>query len=379
MNKNTSDSMILCADPKAQYLARAGEIQEAITGVLESGWYILGEQVKAFEKEFAEFVGVPHCIGVANGTDALAIALRACGVGAGDEVITVSHSAVATVAAIEQIGAIPVLCDIEPESRCLNPDLLPGLLSEKTRAIIPVHIFGHPANIEAICEFARKHELFVVEDCAQAHGARCGSRMVGSFGHVAAFSFYPTKNLGAIGDGGGIVTANDSIAENAKILRQYGWKERYVSSIAGLNSRLDELQAAILRVKLRHLETDNARRNQIADMYDRAFLGTSLGLPHRSSGVTHAMHLYVVEHDKRDDLRQYLLSQGIQAAIHYPLAIHQQPAYCSRGIRGANQLVVTEAVYKRILSLPMYPELSDGDVERVIVAVKSWLELEGNR
>ncbi len=374
MSNNQSNQMILCADPKAQYMSHADEIQSAIRGVLESGWYILGEEVRAFEAEFAAFVGVRHCIGVANGTDALALALRACGVAPGDEVITVSHSAVATVAAIEQIGAIPVLCDIEPESRCLNPDMLPELLTEKTRAVIPVHIFGHPANIEAICAFAKKNNLKVVEDCAQAHGARCGSRMVGSFGDVAAFSFYPTKNLGAIGDGGGIVTDNESIAENAKILRQYGWKERYVSSIAGLNSRLDELQASILRVKLKYLDTDNTRRNAIADAYDRAFLGTSLGLPHRSRGMTHAMHLYVIEHDNRDDLKQYLLSRGIQAAIHYPLAIHQQPAYSTRSIRGADKLPVTEQVYRRILSLPMYPELSDGDVERVVIEVRTWLE-----
>jgi dTDP-4-amino-4,6-dideoxygalactose transaminase len=374
MNKNQSAQMILCADPKAQYVAHSEEIGKAIQGVLDSGWYILGDEVRLFESEFAGFVGVRHCIGVANGTDALALALRACGVRVGDEVITVSHSAVATVAAIEQIGATPVLCDIEPESRCLNPDLLPGLMTEKTKAVIPVHIYGHPANIEAICDFARKNNLMVVEDCAQAHGARRGNRMVGSFGNVAAFSFYPTKNLGAIGDGGGIVTDNDEIAENAKILRQYGWKERYVSSVAGLNSRLDEMQAAILRVKLRYLERDNIRRNEIADMYDREFLGTSLGLPHRSTGVTHAMHLYVVEHDSRDDLRTYLLSKGIQAAVHYPLAIQQQPAYSSRSIRGADKLPVTESVYKRIVSLPMYPELSDDDVRRVIMGVKSWLE-----
>ena len=374
MSINQHDKMILCADPKAQYLSHQEEILRAIQGVLASGWYILGDEVRSFEREFAQFVGVQHCVGVANGTDALALALRASGVAAGDEVITVSHSAVATVAAIEQIGAIPVFCDIELESRCMDPDLLPGLLTERTKAVIPVHIYGHPANIEAICALAKRNNVVVVEDCAQAHGARCGNRMVGSFGDVAAFSFYPTKNLGAIGDGGGIVTNNDSIAENARILRQYGWKERYVSSVAGLNSRLDEIQAAILRVKLKHLERDNVRRNQIADLYDRAFLGASLVLPHRSLGITHAMHLYVVEHDNRDELKKYLLSEGIQAAVHYPLAIHQQVAYSSRFIRGAEKLPVTEAVYKRILSLPMYPELSDGEIERVIQTVQSWLE-----
>jgi dTDP-4-amino-4,6-dideoxygalactose transaminase len=374
MKSNQHDQLILCADPKAQYVAHADEIHKAIQAVLDSGWYILGEEVRSFEAEFAKFIGVRYCVGVANGTDAIALALRASGVEPGDEVITVSHSAVATVAAIEQIGAIPVFCDIEPKSRCMDSELLPSLFSQRTKAVIPVHIYGHPANIESICRIAKQNNIVVVEDCAQAHGARCGERVVGSFGDVAAFSFYPTKNLGAIGDGGGIVTDNEWIADNAKILRQYGWRERYVSSIAGLNSRLDEIQAAILRVKLRYIERDNNRRNQIANMYDNAFRGTALGLPHRSHGITHAMHLYVVEHDKREDLKEYLFSKNIQAAVHYPLAIHQQSAYSSRVVRGADRLPATEALYRRILSLPMYPELSDTDVQRVVSEVRCWLE-----
>lgn len=376
MSTQHDKPLILCADPKAQFLAHAEEIRAAMDRVLNSGWYILGDEVRLFEQEFANFVGVAHGIGVANGTDAIAIALRACGVRPGDEVITVSHSAVATVAAIEQIGAMPVFCDIEPESRCLNPDLLPALVTERTRAIVPVHIYGHPANIEAIYAFAREKGLYVVEDCAQAHGAMINNRMVGSFGDVAAFSFYPTKNLGAIGDGGGIVTKSEEIASKAKMLRQYGWRERYVSSIAGLNSRLDEMQAAILRVKLRHLSKDNTRRNEIADMYDRAFLGSSIGLPHRSNHITHAMHLYVIEHPKRDALKEFLLQKGIQAAIHYPLAIHQQAAYSARPLKGMDRLTTTESVYARILSLPMYPELTDAEVNTVIEAVKGFLARE---
>lgn len=373
MSATPPPSMILCADPKAQYVAHAEAIDAAISRVLKSGWYILGEEVSAFEREFAQYIGVGHGIGVANGTDAIAIALRACGVQAGDEVITVSHSAVATVAAIEQIGAIPVLCDIESESRSLNPELLPALITERTRAIVPVHIYGHPANIEAIVALAKARGLKVIEDCAQAHGAAIRGRRVGSFGDAAAFSFYPTKNLGAVGDGGAVVTNDDSIAESARMLRQYGWRERYVSSVAGINTRLDEIQAAILRVKLCHLDRDNARRNSIADAYDQALSGSTLTLPHRANHFSHAMHLYVVEHPCRDDLKAHLASRNVQALIHYPLAIHQQPAYASRRLRGADTLATTEALYRRVLSLPMYPELSDAHVRQVIDAVSEWL------
>lgn len=365
---------ILCADPKAQYQAHAQEIQAAISRVLESGWYILGQEVQYFEQEFANFIGVDHGIGVANGTDAIAIALRAGGINPGDEVITVSHSAVATVAAIEQIGAIPVFCDLDAQSRCMDPALLPGLISNKTRAIVPVHIYGHPADIKAICAVAKQYGLFVVEDCAQAHGASVDGQTVGSFGDIAAFSFYPTKNLGAIGDGGGIVTNNSALAERARMLRQYGWRERYMSDCTGVNSRLDEMQAAILRVKLTYLKADNKRRNQIADMYDAALADTTIKCPHRSSNFTHAMHLYVVEHPERDLLKTFLLEHGIQAAMHYPLAIHQQSAYKERELRGSAHLSVTEHLYTQILSLPMYPELTDSQVQKVIETTHAWLK-----
>lgn len=364
---------ILCADPKAQYLAHADEIQAAISRVLESGWYILGKEVSAFEAEFASYIGVAHGIGVANGTDAIAVALKACGVTAGDEVITVSHSAVATVAAVEQIGATPVFCDISPVTRGLDPKHLPSLVTKKTRAIVPVHIYGHPVDIESICAFARERGIKVVEDCAQAHGAKINGKNVGSFGDIAAFSFYPTKNLGAIGDGGGIVTNSAELAQSAGILRQYGWKERYISSVAGVNTRLDELQAAILRVKLKYLESDNLKRNQIADRYDQALAGSSIKAPLRPAGITHAMHLYVAEHPKRDELKTFLGERGIQAALHYPAAIHQQPAYQGGRIRGADSLKETERLYRNIISLPMYPELEIGQQEQVIDGLKEWL------
>jgi len=364
---------ILVAEPKAQYMAHAERIQAAISRVLESGWYILGEEVKHFEREFAAYCGVAECIGVANGTDALAIALRAVGVGRGDEVITVAHSAVATVAAIEQIGAVPVFCDIDASTRCINPALITALVTNKTRAVVPVHIFGYPADMISINSIARDYGLKVVEDCAQAHGAKISGRPVGGFGDIAAFSFYPTKNLGAIGDGGGIVTNDPQLAEQVRMLRQYGWRERYLSAVSGVNSRLDEMQAAILREKLPFLEKDNQRRNEIAAMYDEAFRGTSIVCPSRSQDISHAMHLYVIEHKDRDLLRAHLEAQGIQAALHYPVAIHKQDAYRHRGLRGSDRLPVTEELYAKILSLPMYPELKREQVERVIASTLEWL------
>ncbi len=369
--------MILCADPKAQYLAHSTEIQAAIARVLESGWYILGEEVRAFESEFASYIGVAHGIGVANGTDAIAIALKACGVSPGDEVITVSHSAVATVAAVEQIGAIPVFCDISPETRGMDPRHLATLATAKTKAIVPVHVYGQPVDIETICAFAKERGIKVIEDCAQAHGAKVHGKNVGSFGDVAAFSFYPTKNLGAIGDGGGIVTDNKEIADLAAIIRQYGWKERYISAIAGVNSRLDELQAAILRVKLRHLENDNNKRSRIAERYDQALAGTAIIAPKRVPNTVHAMHLYVVEHPKRDSLKSFLHERGVQAALHYPAAIHQQPAYSNGRIRGGDALPETERLYKNLLSLPMYPELEETQQTLIISSIKEWLSTNG--
>lgn len=365
--------MLLCSDPKAQYLSHAEEIHAAIERVLNSGWYILGEEVSAFEGEFAAFHGVAHGIGVANGTDALAIALKAVGVEPGDEVITVSHSAVATVSAIEQIAAVPVFCDIDPTTYCMNPERLPELIGPRTKAIVPVHIYGQPAAMNSICQTARNNNLRIVEDCAQAHGASLDGRLVGTFGDIAAFSFYPTKNLGALGDGGGIITADAAYAERARQLRQYGWRERYVSNIPGTNSRLDELQAAILRVKLPYLRSDNERRRAIATRYSQAFTGSDITTPHQQAGQTHAMHLYVIALDNRESLRTYLSENGIQAALHYPLAIHQQPAYRTRSLKGANQLVETERFYQRLLSLPMYPELSDENVSKVIECVQSWM------
>jgi len=279
--------MILCANPGAQYQAHKAEIDAAVARVLAGGWYILGEETRAFEAEFAAYIGVREAVGVGSGTDALQIALAACEIGAGDEVITVSHTAVATISAIEMAGATPVLVDIEPDFFTIDPAQIEAAITPRTKAIIPVHIYGQPANLDAVLEIASRHKLRVIEDCAQAHGAAFRGTRVGAHGDIACFSFYPTKNLGAIGDGGMVVTNDVALAERARLLREYGWAERYVSHISGRNSRLDELQAAILRVKLRRLDDDNQMRAQIAqtleDSGDHAqIVGRLCGSVHRS-------------------------------------------------------------------------------------------------
>ncbi len=369
--KMKETGFIPVANPKAQAERFRNAIFDAISRVVDSGCYILGSEVTAFETEFASYIGAGHCIGVASGTDALMLALKAADLKPGDEVITVSHSAVATVAAIEHAGFVPVFADIDKISRCMDPDIIEALVSRKTKAIAPVHIYGQPCDMAAIMGIANRYGLKVIEDCAQAHGAMIGNKKAGTFGDAAAFSFYPTKNLGALGDGGAVVTNDDMIADNVKWLREYGWKERYISSISGVNSRLDEMQAAILRVKLGHLEKDNERRRQIASMYRRAVSTSGIKSPGEIPGTTHAMHLYVIECEKREKLREYLLGKGIGTAVHYPLAIHQQSAYLGR-MRGCEQLANTEEIYKKILSLPMYPELDEDQIARVCESLKTW-------
>lgn len=364
MNQN----LIPVSNPKPRFVQKKQEFLNALDSVIERGIYILGDEVSSFEREFAEYLGVKHCVGVANGTDALAVALRGLGVKPGDEVITVSHTAVATVAAIEMTGAVPVFADIEPETRCIDPNKIEKLISPKTKVIIPVHIYGQPAKIKEIITFVHALNIKVLEDCAQAHGAKVDGKMVGSFGDAAAFSFYPTKNLGAIGDGGAVVTNSTEIFENVLALRQYGWHQRYISDISGVNTRLDELQAAFLRIKLKELERDNARRNAIAQKYNGAFQLVELKLPAEVPNTFHAFHLYVVETYRRDELAKFLNSERVGTALHYPSPIHLQPAYIGR-INGSSDLKVTEKLYQRILTLPMYPELTDNEVDCVITSV----------
>ncbi|OPY27800.1 MAG: UDP-4-amino-4-deoxy-L-arabinose--oxoglutarate aminotransferase [Methanocella sp. PtaU1.Bin125] len=355
--------------PLASYLARKGEIDAAIQGVLDRGMYIMGDEVASFEDEFSRYLGVKAAIGVGNGTDALQIALKACGVGPGDEVVTVSHTAVATVAAIVLCGADPVLVDVDPETYTMDVRRLREALTKKTRAVIPVHLYGHPADMGAILDIAEDSGLYVIEDCAQSHGATLNGRKTGVFGDIAAFSFYPTKNLGAFGDGGIIATADPGLAGRARLLREYGWKRRYISEIHGQNSRLDELQAAILRVKLRHLDEDNGRRRTIAGQYCRLLDGKGYVLPIERKGVEHVYHQYVLRTVRRDRLKEYLADHGVGTAVHYPVPVHLQPAFAGMRIRRL-PLGVTENICGQILSLPMHPYLSTAEVENVCALIE---------
>jgi dTDP-4-amino-4,6-dideoxygalactose transaminase len=367
----TMVELIPVANPLAQTESYIKEIQNAINEVILSGWYILGKSVELFEKEFAEYLNAKFCVGVASGTDALILALKAVGIHPGDEVITVSHTAVATVAAIELTGAVPVFADIDPFTRCLDPACLPSLISPRTRAVLPVHIYGQPAPMEEIISIAKQNDLKIIEDCAQAHGAEIKGQKVGTFGDAATFSFYPTKNLGALGDGGAVVSNSAQVAQNVRLLREYGWSNRYISSVPGSNSRLDEIQAAILRVKLAHLEDDNIRRRRIGKHYSQSIKGSDLRYPEQIPETLHAMHLFVVESNHRELFAAYMKKSGIGTAVHYPVAIHNQPAYRDR-IRGCNQLQQTDDLYEKIVSLPMYPELTDHQVDRICTAIKNY-------
>lgn len=362
---------ILQANPLANYLAHRDEIDAAIARALSSGYYILGKEVAAFEQEFARYIGVRYGVGVGNGTEALHLAMRACKIGSGDEVITVSHTAVATVAAVELCGAELVLVDIDPQTFTMDAGQIEGAITSRTRVILPVHLYGHPADMPAIMAIARRRGLYVIEDCAQSHGAIYQGRMTGTWGDIAAFSFYPTKNLGAIGDGGMIVTDNMGLAERARMLREYGWRQRNVSEIPGLNSRLDELQAAILRVKLRYLDEENRRRQALAKAYGELLAGTSLRLPECAPDASHVYHQYVVRSGRRDSLRESLQEKGVGTLIHYPLPVHRQPAYQGR-LRCAGSMVNSELAAKEILSLPVYPELSEGQLRYIAGVIVSW-------
>jgi dTDP-4-amino-4,6-dideoxygalactose transaminase len=366
--QSTGNEMILGANPLAQYISQKAEIDEAIARVLNKGWYILGEEVKLFEEEFARYIGVLYGIGVGSGTEAIHLALGACGIGVGDEIITVSHTAVATVAAIELAGGKPVLVDIDPGFYVLDPRRLEKAITAKTRAIIPVHLYGQPVELDAVMDIAKRHGLRVIEDCAQAHGAVYRGRKVGAYGELACFSFYPTKNLGALGDGGMVVTNDTELAEKARLLREYGWKERYISQLGGWNTRLDEIQAAVLRVKLRTLEEQNDRRIKLADFYNRELQGTDLVLPRAREDTTHVYHLYVVRSRQRDLLVNFLRDRGIGALVHYPVPVHCQPAYQAR-FYGCDDLPETERIAREVLSLPMYPELTESEAQKVVEAV----------
>ncbi len=361
--------MILCSDPRKQYLALKKEINSAIARTLSSGQYILGGEVSAFEKEFASYLGVKYCASVASGTEALHLALLACGIGTGDEVITVAHTAAATASAVVMAGAKPVFVDIRESDYTIDFSGIVAAVTPRTKAIIVVHLYGHPAKILEIVALAKKYNLRVIEDCAQAAGAEYRSRKIGSIGDIGCFSFYPTKNLGAIGDGGAVVTNQGQIYSKLVLLRQYGWDKQRISILPGYNSRLDEVQAAILRVKLRRLDKDNALRRRVAGIYSARLNSEAVILPAVSLDVKHAFHLFVIRTAKRDRLLQYLARKGVSAGVHYPQPLHLQPAFKPYNKRS---LPVTERICSQILSLPIYPELRLKEAEFISRLVNSF-------
>ena len=345
----------------------ADEIHAAINRVVDSGWYILGPEVAAFESEFADYHGVAHTIGVASGTDAIELALRAGGIGQGDEVITVAHTAMATVTAIESTGASPVLVDIDPRTFTLDPQAARHAITERTRGIIAVHLYGQPADLDLLKSLADEYDLVLIEDCAQAHGAEHKGRKVGTIGHMGAFSFYPTKNMGAYGDGGAVITNDKGLADELRKLRNYGQTTRYSHQSRGTNSRLDALQAAILRVKLKHLDRHNSRRQEIAELYNENL--RSVVKPYVPVGTENVYHLYVIRDEKRDQLMDALKEKEIGTLIHYPIPVHLQESHRDLGMV-AGSLPETEKAAREILSLPMYIGLSNSDVLRVCTEIE---------
>lgn len=355
---------ITSADPRAGYLAAQNEIDAAIARVLRSGTYIHGEELAAFEREFAHWLGVAGAVGVANGTDALELALRALGVGPGDAVATVANTVTATAAAIVATGAEPVFVEIDPDTMVMDPAALADCFStRRLRAVVPVHLYGQPCDVPRVLDIARRNGAFVVEDCAQAHGAALGGRAAGTWGDLAAFSFYPTKNLGALGDAGGVAGNDAALLERVRRLRQYGWRTRYVSEEYGRNSRLDEIQAAILRVRLGKLDTDNARRRELAEVLLNTLKGSPLRLPPVLPRQTHCWHQFVVRTPHRDALKVKLERENIFGGILYATPVHRQPGFAQ-----AVSLPHTEAACAEVFSLPLHPGLTIADVERVAKA-----------
>ncbi len=364
------DPAIPLVDLKAQHRSIRAELDAAIGGVLESGRFILGPEVQAFEREFGDYCGTRHAVGVNSGTSALHLALLAAGIGPGDEVIAPAFTFVATVAAIEYTGARAILVDVDRLMLTMDPARLETAITPKTRAIIPVHLYGQPADMDPILSIARAHGLVLVEDAAQAHGAEYRGRRVGSIGDMACFSFYPGKNLGAAGDGGALTTSNDEYAQAVRVLRDWGAPEKYLHVVKGFNFRLDEIQAAILRVKLRRLEAWTELRRRHARTYSTLLAGAAVARPVAARDVRHVYHIYAVRTHARDRVRSELHAAGVQAAIHYPIPVHLQPAYANLGYTRGD-FPVAERAADEVLSLPMYPELTSRQIERVAGAVAS--------
>lgn len=369
--------MIPFLDLREEYQSIQPEIDHAIRKVLDGGQFILGENVKSFEHEFAEFCGVPFAVGVASGTEALQLSLVACGVKPGDEVITVANTAAPTALAITAIGARPVFVDIEPDTCTINPLLIEKAITDRTRAIIPVHLYGCVANLEPILKIAKQAKLHVIEDACQAHGAEFTGKKVGTIGDLGCFSFYPTKNLGAYGDGGIIVTKNKDLYEKLGMLHNLGQSEKYDHRILGFNSRLDEIQAAILRVKLTHLNEWNNRRSDLASLYSKLLQNLPLKLPVNPDYCSRVYHLYVIQTKTRKRLQEYLRNAKIETQIHFPTPLHLQTAFQYLDVRKGT-LPVTEQAAQQVLSLPLYPQLNPASVELIASHISDFLSKEAS-
>lgn len=362
--------MVPFLDISASCAGIKNEIHEAVARVVDSGWYVLGEELEAFEREFAAYCETDYCVGVANGLDALHLGLLALGVGPGDEVIVPSNTFIATWLAVSQCGAVPV--PVEPDEVTFNidPDRIERAITPRTKVILPVHLYGQPADMDPILEMARRHGLKVLEDGAQAHGARYRGQRLGAFGDLVAWSFYPGKNLGALGDGGAITTNDPDIADRIRVLRNYGSREKYINEVQGFNSRLDPIQAAVLRVKLKKLDEWNGQRRDIAARYHSGLSGIGLNLPAVPDWAEPVWHLFVVRTGERDRLQQALRQAAVATLIHYPIPPHLQQAYASLGWR-RGAFPIAERIHDEVLSLPMYPGMTSGQIDHVIAACRN--------
>ena len=360
---------------KKQYEDIKDEIKGPVEKVVTSGGFILGEDVKLFEQEFPDYCGVKHGVGVNSGTDALFLACLACGIGKGDEVIVMPYTHIATALGISMAGARPVFVDIEEKTYNIDVSKIEKAITKKTKAILPVHLYGHPVDMDPLMEIAKKHNLKVIEDCAQAHGALYKDKKVGSFGDAACFSFYPTKNLGAFGDGGMVISNSEDIKERLLLLRDYGRKGRYEHILKGYNSRLDTLQAAILRVKLKHLDEWNEKRRKSAHLYTKLFKENNIDLvlPNESDYAKHVYHLYPVRVKDRKSVMEKLAEKGIRTLMHYPIPIHLQDAYKDLGHKKGD-FQISEKCCEEILSLPMYPELPEEEIKYVVASFREILK-----
>ncbi len=369
---NQTPSPVPFVDLRAQYASIREEVHQAMDRVLQRTDFILGQDVEAFEEEFAAYCGARYGIGVDSGTSALELILRAYDLGPGDEIIAPANTFIATVLAISYVGATPILVDADPHTLSMDPALVEAAITPRTKAIMPVHLYGHPADMDAIMAIADRHDLVVIEDASQAHGARYKGQRVGSLGHAAAFSLYPAKNLGAYGDAGILVTDDAQIADTLRMLRNYGQRVKYHHDLVGYNRRLDTLHAAVLRVKLRHLDDWSAARRSHAARYSQLLADVpGVTLPGQAQDVEPVFHLYVIQVEQRDELRAFLAEQGIATGIHYPVPIHLQPAYRHLGYQEGD-FPVTEASARHMLSLPMYPELPDEAIQRVVQAIRAF-------